>query len=94
MKKQNNQQSISELIKAGSGIRTISFNHHSSDPYVMYHESAEELSDARLDALYGEWRSSHDEPEENEDFENFLDWLTEKNGFVYLPVAEAMKNFG
>jgi len=83
-----------EKIRTGSGgIRTICFNDNRTDPYVMMHNSAEELIDGRLDELYTQWQATNELPEENEQFENFLSWLESDKGYVYLPVVDAMKLF-
>lgn len=83
-----------ENIRNGSGgVRTVCFNENHTDPYVMLHDSAEELNDARLDELYAQWRAGNEKPEENEQFENFLSWLESDKGFIYLPVVDAMKMF-
>lgn len=84
---------IKNIISGTSGVRTISFNQNSNDPYVIFHETENELSDERLDELHREWRGTNGAPEENEEFEVFLQWLEAEKGFVYLPVVGAMKNF-
>lgn len=76
-------------------IRTVCFD-KPSDPYILAHRDAQELSDGTLASYYLQWRgrvNSGNFPETAEEFEEFLSWLEEERGFIYLAVVDEMYQF-
>lgn len=75
-------------------VRCISFDGKSSDPYVMAHPDGDELSDGRLEELFDEWlKAGNTEPDDSEKFEEFLHYLEDEKGFIYLPVRDEIYEF-
>lgn len=72
-------------------MRTVSFGGNVSDPYILFHNDEDALSDRRIEQLYTEWLAeSRDEPEDDEDFEKFLDRLEAEHDYRSVRVADRM----
>lgn len=88
------QANTTTAINEATGrVRAVSFNSNESDPYILFHQSPDELSDETMRRYYAEWRGTNAEPDEDEEFENFLEWLEAGKGFINLTVADRMINF-
>jgi hypothetical protein len=77
--------------------RTISFNGNNSDPYIIAHDDADQLSDSQIKARHTEYleRENESPDEEDEDapvldFEGFLNYLEEKHSYRQIIVADRM----
>lgn len=73
--------------------RTFSLANNIEDPYILFHTNAEQLSDERIGELFSQWRSANDEPENEEEFEKFLDWLNYQHGFFQIGTINDMFHF-
>lgn len=66
------------------------------DPYVLWHDNPEQLSDEIIQSYLAEWLTKSPEfleEDSAENFEEFFYWLEREKGFVDLIVADSAYKF-